>query len=213
DKQEFNQERIGHLLPLEGKILIALSQLSRNGKLYSKILLLNPATFEINSFEIDLSIIYKVFVNNSEIYFSGIETEPVFRAGFYLLIFNADKFNSAVFEKISDEFIENKVKYSEHLFFGRGCIYSLKNKSLERTSLCHEDETILDALSVNGFIFILKRKGLNSYLYKFDNKFKIIEKESIGRYLTNPELKFSLDKKLYLIDRNQTILVKNFSEE
>lgn len=213
DEQEFDQERIGHLIAFEGQILVSLSQLNKNGKLYSKILILNPETLETNSFEIDLSIIYKVFVHNSEIYFTGIETEPDFKTGFYLLKFNDDKLNSTVFEKISDEFIEDRVKNSEDLFFSRDCIYSIKNKSLERTSFCLDNETILDAISTFEFTYVLTRKELKSNLYTLDKEFKVIEKANLERYLTNPELKISFNKKLYLIDRNKTILVKNFSEE
>jgi hypothetical protein len=213
DGQDFNQERVGNIISYEGKILITLSQLKKGEKLISKIFLLNPETSEINSFEIDLSIVYKLFILNSEIYLTGIEIEPTFNTGFYLLKLNTDKFVSSEIKRIADEFIEGKVKNSESLFFGRNCFYSLENKSLEKTAFCLENETILDAVSFSGFVFVLTRKELNSNIYKLDEKLRILEEETLERYLVNPELKVSLDKKLYLIDRNKTILVKNFSEE
>ncbi|MEJ5304951.1 MAG: hypothetical protein WHV63_03315 [Ignavibacteria bacterium] len=213
EKQEFSQERIGQFLPYYGKILITLSQLKKDDLYHSKIFLLNNETLEIKSADLNLPIIYKVFLHSSTIYLSGIETEPIFKTGFYLLNLDENDLTSISLEKISDEFIEGQVKNSENLFFGRNCLYSIENKNLEKASFCLQDEIILDALLTNNSFFVITRKDLISNLYKLDRNFNIVEKVTINRYLTSPELKLSLNKYLYIIDKNQTILVKNFSEE
>jgi len=209
----FFQERIGHLVPYDGKILITLSQLKRNDKFYSKIFLINIETLELVSFEIDLPIIHKIFIDELKIYLSIIETDPVFKTGFYILELNESILSEKRLIKISDEFIENKVKNSVDLFFGRDCFYLQSNKSLIKKEFCLNGELILDALLLENALVVLTRQNLNSHFYKLDKNFNIIEKEIIQGYLTSPEIKLSFDKKLYLLDRNKTILVKNFSEE
>lgn len=209
----FFQERIGHLIPYLDKVVITLSQLKENDRLISKAFLLNIETLEFETFRIDLSVIYKIFQENSGIYLTGIKTETGLITEFYALEVNEEDFGQSKLVKIADEFIEGKVKNSPNLFFGKNCFYNLKDISLVKTDFCLNDEIILDAISTEKSFVVITRKELYSNLYRLDKGFRILEKETIERYMANPELKFGLDKNLYLIDRNKTILVKNFSEE
>jgi len=213
DTVEYFQERIGHLIPYQDKVLITLSQLKKDGRLISKVFLLNIETLETQSFEIDIQVIYKIFQLRSDIFLTGIKTEPELSTAFYALEINQEDFGKSKLIKIADEFIEANVKNSSNLFFGRNYLYELKNGSLIKTDFRVNDEIILDALSTTKSFVLITRKDLTTNFYKLDKSFRLIEKETIEKYLSNPELKLGIDKNLYLIDKNRTILVKNFSEE
>jgi hypothetical protein len=171
------------------------------------VFLLDIETLETQSFEIDIQVIYKIFQLRSDIFLTGIKTEPELNNAFYALEINQEDFGKSKLIKIADEFIDAKVKNSSSLFFGRNYLYELKNGSLIKTDFRVNDEIILDALSTTKSVVLITRKNLTTNFYKLDKSFRLLEKETIEKYLSNPELKLGIDKNLYLNDKNRTILV------
>lgn len=212
-ENEFFQERIGHLLFYEGQLIVTLSQIKKGDDLSSVILSIDLRNLDLNRLNTEIDIFYKLFIVNNRIYFTGLEIEPLFKSGFYLIRLNKNNFSESSVLKISDEFIDGQVKGTEDIFFSRECFFKLSNDQLQKLDLCFENENILDALMSGNRFYILTRKELATNFYEVNSNFKIIEKKSINRFLSNPELVIYPQKAVMIRDRNKIILEKNISEE
>lgn len=210
---EFLQERIGHITFWEDKLIISLSQIKRENDVISIFYLIDLKNFDMNELKTGIDIIYKIFQGDSKIYFTGIETEPNFQGGFYFIETNKNNFSGSNITKISDLIIEGQVKNNKNIFYSRDCVYSLNENNLQKTSLCFNDEIILDVLMVEDNFFVITRKELKTNFYKANSDFKIIKKETIDRFTSNPELIVYPPNTLVVKDKNKIILEKNISEE
>ncbi|MFN4111634.1 MAG: hypothetical protein ACK4G1_05120 [Ignavibacteria bacterium] len=213
EENEFFQERIGHLLFHEGQLIVTLSQIKKGGDLSSVIFTIDLRNLELNRLSTGIDIIYKTFKVDDKIYFTGLDTEPFFQSGFYSLELNKNNFSESVVSKISDVLIDGKIKGTEDTFFSRECFFKLNKEQLTKLDLCFENENIIDALMLDNKFYILTRKELTTNFYEVNSNFKIIEKKSIERFLSNPELFIYPQKAIMIRDKNKIILEKNISEE
>jgi len=213
EENEFFQERIGTLLFHEGQLIITLSQIKKGDDLSSVIFSIDLRNLELNRLDTEIDIIYKIFEVNDRIYFTGLDVEPFFQSGFYSLGLNKNNFSKSVVSKISNVLIDGKIKGTEDIFFSRECFFKLNNNQLQKLDLCFENENIIDALMSGNKFYILTRKELTTNFYEVNSNFKIIEKKSIERFLSNPELIVYSPKAIMIRDKNKIILEKNISEE
>lgn len=210
---EFFQERIGYILDYNGKVLVILSQIKKNEDYFSRIFLFEPEKFELKYLELDNQVIHKVFNLESKLYISTIDIEPFIKTASYEIKLDLTDIGQSKILKISDELLEGFVKGTQNVVYTKNCFFTLRDQKFSDNLRCFDSEIILDALLSNGFYFVITRLGLSSHLYKFDNKFNVIYREEISRYLTNPELRISGDNKIFLVEKNKTIFMKNISED
>lgn len=213
EENEFFQERIGHILEYGNKLFLTLSQIKKNNDFISIVYLIDQNNYDIKEFELDIDIINKIFLVNSSLYFTGIDIEPVFDGGFYRLEINDLNFSESKILKISDVVIEGQIRNKDDLIYSKDCFYGLRqNDNLELLN-CIKNEIILDALWLRNKLFVVTRQDLSSYFYELSQDFIVLNRELIDHHLVLPKIEIVSDKRLKLMDRNKTIIVKNISEE
>ncbi len=210
---EFFQERIGHILNFGDKLFLTLSQIKKNNDFISKVYLIDQNNYEVKEIELDIDIINKIFLINSSLYITGIDIEPLFDGGFYRLEINDLNFSESKILKISEVFIEGQIRNKGNLIYSKDCFYVIKRNDNLELIHCIKNEVILDAIWLRNKLFVVTRHDLSSYFYEFSPDFRVSKRELIDNYLVFPEIKILSDKKLKLMDRNKTIIVKNISEE
>ncbi|MCX8056120.1 MAG: hypothetical protein N3F03_00735 [Ignavibacteria bacterium] len=212
-ENKFYQERIGYVFKINDRLIVTLSHVRKNDDFVSKIYSIDLKNDEMNFIEFGVDIIYKVFPTKTGFYFSAINIDPIFYSEFYQLEVNDENFQDIKISKIADLVIEGQVKNVSDLYYSKNCLHKIYSQSIQNVELCFDEEVILDAIAFHDRYLILTRKNLLTYLYEINKGYKIVGRETIERFLKQPQINIQSSEKMVIMDNNKIILEKNISEE